>query len=58
MAEENERKALHPANDNGSHTGKALDPRVLRIAAAIGRQLARERAELPAAANDNEPPQR
>jgi hypothetical protein len=58
MAEEHDRRALHPANDNGPGTGKAPDPRILRIAAAIGRQLARERAEPPAAANDNEPPQR
>ena len=55
MAEENERRALHPANDNGSRTGEALDPRILRIAEAIGRQLARERIKLPAAANDNQP---
>lgn len=54
MAEENEREAVHAANDNGSRTGEALDPRILRIAEAIGRQLARERIK-PTAANDNLP---
>jgi hypothetical protein len=54
MTEEDQRKALHPANDNGSRTGEPLDPRILRIAEAIGRQLARERAKPPTAANDNE----
>ena len=57
MAEENERRALHPANDNGSRTGEALDPRILGIAEAIGRQLARERIK-PTAVNDNQPPAR
>jgi broad specificity phosphatase PhoE len=54
MAEESEQKTLHPANDNGSRTGDPLDPRILRIAEAIGRQLARERIK-PPAANDNQP---
>ena len=58
MAAEEERKGVHPANDNGSRTGEPLDPRILRIAEAIGRQLARERAKASAAANDNEPRQR
>ena len=58
MAEEEERKGLCPANDNGSRSGQSLDPRILRIAEAIGRQLAREQARPPAAANDNEPRQR
>jgi len=58
MAAEEERKSVHPANDNGSRTGEPLDPRILRIAVAIGRQLAREQAKPPAAANDNEPRQR
>jgi hypothetical protein len=58
MAEENERKALHPANDNGSRTAAPLDPRILRIAEAIGRQLARERAKPRIAANDNDPTRR
>jgi hypothetical protein len=55
MAKEAERKGLCPANDNGSRTGEPLDPRILRIAEAIGRQLARERAKRPAGVNDNEP---
>lgn len=54
MAEENQRRALRPANDNGSRSGEALDPRILRIAEAIGQQLARERIK-PTAANDNQP---
>ena len=59
MAVEEERKSVHPANDNGSRTGEPLDPRILRIAEAIGRQLARKQAKPPAAAaNDNEPRQR
>jgi hypothetical protein len=52
---EAEGKGPHPANDNGSRTNEPLDPRILRIAEAIGRQLAREHAKPPAAANDNEP---
>jgi hypothetical protein len=58
MAAEEERKSVHPANDNGSRTGELLDPRILRIAEAIGRQLARAQAKLPATANDNEPQRR
>lgn len=55
MAVEEEKKRHCPANDNGSCSGEWLDPRILRIAEAIGRQLAREQARPPAAANDNEP---
>ncbi len=55
MAAEEESEGLRPANDNGSSSGQSLDPRILRIAEAIGRQLAREQARPPAAANDNEP---
>ena len=47
-----------PANDNGSHTGEPLDPRILRIAEAIGRQLAREHAKPLPVVNDNEPRRR
>ena len=54
MAKENERRALHPANDNGPRPGEAPDPRILRIAESIGRQLARERIK-PTAVNDNQP---
>jgi hypothetical protein len=55
MATEEEKKRPCPANDNASRSGESLDPRILRIAEAIGRQLAREQARPPAAANDNEP---
>ena len=58
MATEEERKSVHPANDNGSRTGEPLDQRIQRIAEAVRRQLAREQAKPPAAANDNEPRQR
>ena len=54
MAGEEEKKGLRPVNDNGLGTAESLDPRILRIAEAIGRQLAREQAKPPAAANDNE----
>jgi hypothetical protein len=52
-----EGEARQPANDNGEETRKPIDPRVLRIAQAIGRQLAREhaKARYPNAANDNKP---
>jgi hypothetical protein len=55
MAVEEERKEPRPANDNGSRSSQSPDPRILRIAEAMGRQLAREQAKPPAAANDNEP---
>jgi hypothetical protein len=55
MAVEEEKKGPRPANDNGSGSDRSPDPRILRIAEAIGRQLAREQAKPPAAANDNEP---
>jgi hypothetical protein len=58
MAKEDERKRPRPANDNGSPDGVSLDPRIVRIAEAIGRQLARAQAKAPAAANDDEPRQR
>lgn len=44
-----------PANDNGRGRGESLDPRICRIAEAIGRHLAREHAKLLPPANDNEP---
>jgi len=51
----------HPpvANDNGGNTTEPLDPRIRRIAEAIGRHLAREHVKawwekLDSAANDNE----
>jgi hypothetical protein len=46
--------AGRPANDNGTDP-TPLDPRILRIAEAIGRQLAREHANRPPAVNDNVP---
>jgi hypothetical protein len=55
MAEEEERKGCCPANDSGSRSGEPLDPRIRRIAEAVGRQLARAQGKPPAAANDNEP---
>ena len=58
MAKEEESKGRCAANDNGSHSGEPLDPRIRRIAEAIGRQLARAQAKPPAAANDNEPRRR
>ncbi len=57
MAEEEERQGPRPANDNASPNDVSLDPRILRIAEAIGRQLARAQAKPPVAANDNEPRQ-
>jgi hypothetical protein len=58
MAKEDERQGPRPANDNGTQADEPLDPRIRRIAEAIGRQLARAPAKPPAAANDNEPRQR
>jgi hypothetical protein len=55
MPEEQEKKGLRPANDNVLGAAMSLDPRILRIAEAIGRQIAREQAKLLTAANDNEP---
>jgi hypothetical protein len=57
MAKEEERKGPCPAN-NGSHGGEPLDPRIRRIAEAIGRQLAHAQGKPPAAANDDEPRRR
>ena len=41
-----------PANDNGARRHKE-DPRILGIAAAIGRKMARDELKLARAANDN-----
>ena len=46
MPEEQEKKGLRPANDNVLGAAMSLDPRILRIAEAIGRQIAREQAEI------------
>jgi hypothetical protein len=53
-----EREARTPANDNGCDTDKAIDPRILRIAQAIGRQLAREQVKLSPVAINNTPRRR
>jgi hypothetical protein len=48
---------LGPSRPDQRHpvkAGESLDPRILRIAEAIGRQLARELARPPATVNDNE----
>lgn len=43
-----------PANDNGAADSAPSDPRILRIAAAIGRQIAREQIRLRRPVNDND----
>jgi hypothetical protein len=59
MAEGQEQKGPCPANDNGLPSGEPIDPRIQRIAEAIGRQLARAQGKPPSvAANDNEPRER
>lgn len=45
---------LKPANDNNDAPASTLDPRILVIARAIGRQIAREQIKALFAANDNE----
>jgi hypothetical protein len=42
------------SNDNGAR-GAPIDPRILFIARALGRQIAREYLKRLRAANDNEP---
>ena len=44
---------IKATNDNGTETASALDPRILAIARAIGRQIAREQMRTLRAANDN-----
>lgn len=44
-----------PVNDNGSATGGSIDPRILVIARAIGRQIAQEQLANLQAANDTRP---
>ena len=46
---------LKPANDNGSAAAASIDPRILIIARAIGRQIAREQLDNLRGANDNGP---
>lgn len=45
---------LKPVNDNSSAPAPTLDPRILVIARAIGRQIAREQLKALSATNDNE----
>lgn len=44
---------LKSANDNGSTAAAPIDPRILTIARAIGRQIAREQMDALQAANDD-----
>lgn len=46
---------LEAANDNGGPPAATTDPRLLAIARAIGRQIAREAIAAMPAANDNQP---
>ena len=46
---------LKPANDNGSTAVVPIDPRIVVIAHAIGRQIARDQLDALPAANDNRP---
>ena len=55
MIEKESGSEREAANDGSSPARKSLDPRILRIAEAIGRQLARQHAMVrpPHLANDN-----
>ena len=46
---------LEPANDTGVKAAVPVDPRILMIARAIGRQIARDQLATLPAANDNGP---
>ena len=46
---------LKAANDNGGAAVAPIDPRILIIARAIGRQIAREQLDELHAANDDTP---
>lgn len=46
---------LAAANDNGADAKATVDPRILVVARAIGRQIAREQLKQLQAANDNTP---
>ena len=46
---------LKPANDNSGAAAAPIDPRILIIARAIGRQIARKQLDTLPAANDNRP---
>jgi hypothetical protein len=59
MTEERDRRGTEPpagaANDNGANAIAPVDPRILAIARAVGRLIAREQFKT---ANDNSPPGR
>ena len=46
---------LAAANDNGADAKPTVDPRILVVARAIGRQIAREQLNQMETANDNTP---
>jgi len=46
--------SLQPANDNGSDAAVPVDPRILTIARAIGRSIARQQLKALQVANENE----
>ncbi len=46
--------AFRAVNDNGTGAPAALDPRLLTVARAIGKQMAREQLHLAEPANDND----
>jgi hypothetical protein len=46
---------LQAANDNNGAPAKPIDARILTIARALGRQIAREQLKRMRAANDNDP---
>jgi len=46
---------LQPANDNACAAAAPIDPRILVIARAIGRQIARDQLDTLPSANDNKP---
>jgi hypothetical protein len=56
-ASEPEPSRPQAANDNGASPA-SIDARILAIARALGRQIAREQLKKIAAANDNDPAQK
>ena len=51
--DENPAFRIDAANDNGPDSPSSIDPRILVIARAIGRLIAREQASQHKPANDN-----
>jgi hypothetical protein len=45
--------SLQPANDNATQAATPIDPRILTIARAIGRSIARQQHKALPLANDN-----